>query len=233
MKMRFLLPALTACLGLLAASSSANAQIWGYGGYGGGFGGGLGLFDPLYGGGLYYGGLNPYSNAGRSFSNPAFGFRSTPASTGTSFGWSPYAGTPGEVSYTPDPKLVADPILRASFAPGAGVSGDVASATATLTRQNFYSGPASTKEKIEFHIKVPTASTKLYFNGNQVDQTGESRWLGTEPLNDAMTYAYYVRATWITSDGKEVSYVKSLHAKPGQLLTIDFTKRATATESTD
>ena len=92
MKTRFLLPSfLTACLGLLAASGSAHAQIWGYGGYGG-YGGGL--FDPLYGGlygGYNYGGLNPYSNAGRSFSNPGFGFRNTPASSGGSFGWSPYA----------------------------------------------------------------------------------------------------------------------------------------------
>jgi uncharacterized protein (TIGR03000 family) len=83
-------------------------------------------------------------------------------------------------------------------------------------------------EKLEFHCKVPTNSTKLYFNGNLVEQTGEDRWLSTRPLTDGITYAYYVRATWTTSDGREVSYIKSLHAKAGQLLTIDFTTRATA-----
>jgi hypothetical protein len=61
-----------------------------------------------------------------------------------------------------------------------------------------------------------------------VDQTGEDRWLSTRPLTDAIVYAYYVRATWTTRDGREVSYVKSLHAKPGQMLTIDFTTRATS-----
>jgi uncharacterized protein (TIGR03000 family) len=201
-------------------------------GYGGGFSGlgyGYGGFNGYGYGGFSGYGLNPYSNEGRSFTNPNYGFRyAQPANGATSEGWSPYAGTPGEVSYAPSNDPTGDPLLAAVFAPGSGVSGDIGSSTATLTRQTFVTGPASTTDKLEFHCKVPTATTKLYFNGNLVDQTGEDRWLSTRPLTDGIIYAYYVRATWTTSDGREVSYIKSLHAKPGQLLTIDFTTRATA-----
>jgi uncharacterized protein (TIGR03000 family) len=244
MKSKILALCLASFLGLLSASGSAQGQVYGWGRrdylgaglydplysgiYGGPFSGVYGnAFSGLYGGG--YGGLNPYTNEGRSFSNPGYGFRyAQPGGSNSSGGWSPYAGTPGEVSYTPSNNPTGDPLLAAVFTPGSGVSGDIGSSTANLTRQNFYSGPASTPEKIEFHCKVPTNSTKLYFNGNLVDQTGEDRWLSTRPLTDGIIYAYYVRATWTTSDGREVSYIKSLHAKPGQLLTIDFTTRATS-----
>jgi uncharacterized protein (TIGR03000 family) len=240
MKSKYLLLVMTVAVGALVSPGSAQAQFgWGrglggvydplYSGlfYGGGYPGFYGsAFSGLYGNG--FGGLNPYSNEGRSFTSPNYGFRYATPNGSTAGGWSPYAGTPGEVSLSRSNNPTGDPLLAAVFTPGTGVSGDIGSSTAKLTRQNFYSGPASTPEKLEFHCKVPTNTTKLYFNGNLVEQTGEDRWLSTQPLTDGITYAYYVRATWTTSDGREVSYVKSLHARPGQLLTIDFTTRATS-----
>jgi uncharacterized protein (TIGR03000 family) len=226
MKVRLFVCSLVSSFGLLASTGSAQAQILGWGGrdllWGGGYPGGWG---GAYGGGWggwggYYGGLSPYSNEGRSFTNEGYGFRSSSPSSG----WSPYAGTPGEVSYRPSNNSTGDPLLAAIFPPGSGVSGDLSLGT-NLPRQTFVTGPSASTDKIEFELKVPTPDTKVYFNGNLVPQTGEDRRLGTPPLKDGITYAYAVRATWITSDGKEVSYVKSLHAKAGQHLTIDFTTR--------
>ncbi len=182
-----------------------------------------------YGGlGYGYGGLNRYSNEGRSFTSPNYGFRYANPVLGNE-DFTPYAGTPGEgnLGFTG----LGDPLLNAGFTPGTGVSGDIStSPPSALTRQSFYAGPASTPEKIEFHVKVPTADTKLYFNGNLVDQEGDDRRLGTVPLKEGIIYAYIVKATWVTSDGRQVSYVKSLHAKAGQNLLLDFTTRAPKAE---
>lgn len=236
MKVRLLACSLISSFSLLAMTGSAHAQILGWGGrdllWGGGIPGGWG-WGSDWGGwgnrGGYYGGLSPYSNEGRSFTNEGFGFRYAAPSSG----WSPYAGTPGEVSYRPSNNSTGDPLLAAIFPPGSGVSGDLSLGT-NLPRQNFYTGPAASNDKIEFELKVPTPDTKVYFNGNLVAQTGEDRRLGTPPLKEGIIYAYAVRATWITSEGKEVSYVKSLHARAGQHLTIDFTTRVPrVTETTE
>ena len=255
MKIKLFVLSLATCLELLGSSGSAGAQIllpltgrnsfgpgiyqpYNTGGFGNGFGG--------YGGYGGYG-LNRFSNEGRSFTAPGYGFRNNGDGLGgddfspyagvnrerslstPNGSFSPYAGVPRErdfASYLNS--TTGDPLLYAAFSPGSGVSGDLSSGAANLTRQNFYSGPASTSEKIEFHVKLATPDTKLYFNGNLVDQRGDDRWLGTVPLTDGGIYAYAIKATWISSSGREVTYTKSLHAKPGQLLTIDFTTRASS-----
>ena len=260
MKIKLFVLSLATCLELLVASGSARAQILlPLGGRGAAFGGGI--YQPYntgfgyggFGNGGYGGyggyGLNRFSNEGRSFTAPGYGFRNngdglggddfspyagvnrertllpSPTSNGD---FSPYGGAVRERSYAPSPNSTGDPLLYAVFPPGSGVSGDLSSGATNLTRQNFYSGPATTSEKIEFHVKLATPDTKLYFNGNLVDQRGDDRWLGTVPLTDGGVYAYAIKATWVSSSGREVSYTKSLHAKPGQLLTIDFTTRASS-----
>jgi uncharacterized protein (TIGR03000 family) len=213
--------ALAGCLELAGASSSAQAQFFGFGGRRWGVAvGAPGYYDGYYGyhGGYYepgyYGWNRPYYPnmgywGGDRFVFPRYEYGA--ASVYPYF--SNYAVTNnGTMAPTIlDPSVTVAAITASDTA--AQPSGSVAS-------QSFYSGPPANNDRMEFKVMLPASDARLFFNDQLVDQKGDDRTLTTASALPG-SYDYRVRATW-QENGQEKSESHDVHLHPGQRATIQF-----------
>ena len=217
MRTKLLAMALVSCLELVTVSSSAQAQLFAR------FGArrwDVGIGSPVYYDG-YYGYRYGYYEPGvyTSWGNPYFSNRSYWDGNRYVFPRYEYTGVPisnyfATAAMSP---AVVDPSVTVAAIPASDL---VAPPAGTIVSQSFYSGPPATADKMQFHVLLPAADAKLFFNDQLVEQQGEDRKLITASAPNEQ-YHYRVRATWM-ENGQEKSELHGLDLRPGQMATIQF-----------
>jgi uncharacterized protein (TIGR03000 family) len=83
------------------------------------------------------------------------------------------------------------------------------------------SPPATADLKARIIVIVP-ADADVYFDGQEMTQTGPERQFVTPPLEKGMTYNYSIRAVW-TEDGRPIERTRKLTFQAGSQLRVDLT----------
>jgi uncharacterized protein (TIGR03000 family) len=211
LRQRFLvLAAVLSLAAVLLAATPAEAQRRGGGWRGGGWsgggwrGGGWGRdWDGGWGRGWGWGGvaigLGSGSYAGGYYPGYAYG------------GYYPgYASSYGSPFYTAYPS-------------GFVTDGYAYTGPATMaTQSSFYPpSPATTNPNVaHVHVRVPADAT-VWFEGDQMTQTGTERDFVSPPLTPGQNYSYDVKARWMR-DGQPVEQSRTVRVRAGETSTVDF-----------
>jgi uncharacterized protein (TIGR03000 family) len=83
------------------------------------------------------------------------------------------------------------------------------------------SPPATADLKARIIVIVP-ADADVYFDGQEMTQTGSERQFVTPPLEKGMTYNYSIRAVW-TEDGRPIERTRKVTFQAGSQLRVDLT----------
>jgi uncharacterized protein (TIGR03000 family) len=186
-----------ACLTLLLAAETAQAQRWigrrayNRGIYAGGVGGGY--YNQGWGG--YYG--RPFGYGGYGYGYPYLG------NTGI------YTGPGG---YYTGASTFASTIPTMVSTPG------------MTTTQSYYAGPnqmPADPTVARIRVLLPKADAQVMFDGNATQETGTDRLFVTPSLPTGKDLYYTVQASWM-ENGQRVSREKRIQVRPGDNLTVDF-----------
>jgi len=215
--------ALAGCLELVTVSSSAQAQLFGFGGrrWGGG------MSAPGYNDGYYSGYRDGFYEPGNNYgwNGPSNGDRGFWAGTryvfpryeyGNSLVYPYFSNFAGISNGAASPAII-DPSVTVAAIAASDVAGQP---PGTVASQSFYSGRGISNDKMEFRVMLPASDAKLYFNDQLVDQRGDDRMLTTVAVSPGR-YDYRVRATWL-DNGQEKIESHEVHLQPGQRATIQF-----------
>lgn len=226
---------------LLAADTTARAQVSfgrGYGGRGGvsiGFGSGYGN---SYGSGWYgnsYGsgwhGTSPYWGSGLYGGN----YYAPGGYSGMRYSASPYwnynYASPryGAYSgYSPSYTWGSTPVYGSAFGT---TDANYAQAPNSGNYTSFYSGPnpgfsatnsgiPASPDRVNLLITVPNPDAQVWIEGEATEQRGFQRLFTSPPLSQGK-YRYHVKASW-TENGQTITKEKDATCQPGQELNIAF-----------
>jgi uncharacterized protein (TIGR03000 family) len=76
-------------------------------------------------------------------------------------------------------------------------------------------------------VQVPTADAKLWIEGQQMEPQGLERRFISPPIDPGSSYTYTIRAQW-NDNGKPMEDTREVRVRPGDRITVDFTKPAPA-----
>jgi uncharacterized protein (TIGR03000 family) len=174
---------LTATVALAALLMTvAPVSAAGYGGSRGGYRGGYnGGYNGGYRGGNYWGGNNGYGNYGwnrpgvsigfggydRSFSNPSYGYYSSPD---VQYGTPSYYYTPSTTVVTP---------------------------SATYDPNVSQAGFTQPDDRARIEVRVPTTDAQIMFDGDKTQQQGMDREFVSPPLTPGKSFTYSIEARWM------------------------------------
>jgi uncharacterized protein (TIGR03000 family) len=195
---------------------------WGYGGYPGYYGRGWG-----YGGYPgYYGGGRGYGWGGSSYysSRPYYGglgYADRYYYPRTSYYYSqPYYSYPSRGYYYPSSTYYYQPITYSTPATRY-------SAYPSSTNGSEYPPAAGQQEgRATIHVTVPP-DAEIWFNGQQMQQTGSQRQFTTPPLQQDGRYSYEVVARWTGADGQPVTQTRRVYVQPNGVASVDFLRPET------
>jgi uncharacterized protein (TIGR03000 family) len=208
---------------VLVFAGDSPAQHGGHGG--GGHGGGFGGFAGHGGGGGFRGG--GYRGFGRGgFGYGGFGYGG--------WGWGGLGPGYGLYDWGYPGWGYGGYYDGGYYAPNYGVlpynySNDYAPYTATVTPLSgdlsFYPPDSSygqlNNNTASIDVKVPV-NAKLWFDGQKTSQTGSERLFVTPALEPGKTFSYEVRASWLSSDGKQETRTRTVEVHANQSTMVNF-----------
>ncbi len=81
-----------------------------------------------------------------------------------------------------------------------------------------------TQQPAHIDVVVPTAGTKIWFQGQLTKQSGKVRDFTSPPLAPDGRFVYEVRAQW-TQDGQPVTQTRMVSVQAGERVRVDFTSK--------
>jgi uncharacterized protein (TIGR03000 family) len=79
-------------------------------------------------------------------------------------------------------------------------------------------------------VQVPTADAKLWIEGQQMESQGLERRFVSPPIEPGFSYVYTIRAQW-SDNGKPMDQTREVRVRPGERITVDFTRPGTERRS--
>ena len=155
---------------------------------------------------------SPSSSGGSSFRIYSPSYDATSPST---FGSSYYATYP---TWSPQPGVYYSFGSRPNYYRSSPTQGYYGS-----TGSGDYSYGALTPESprtlpVHVNLRVPSDS-KVWFDGNQTNQTGMTRSFQSPPVATGREYAYQIRVQW-KQDGKDITQTREIKVHAGDVINL-------------